>query len=68
MKKELKIEFACVDCKSPYSMVEEEIKFFRDKAFPLPKRCPICRDKRRVDSRFNVDTNKMQYFNNDLRR
>lgn len=39
----------CVDCKRSFVFTESEQKFFREKNFSDPKRCPACRQKRRQE-------------------
>jgi len=62
MKKEITIEFLCKYCGNKYYMTEEEIQFYRDKTFPLPKRCPDCRIKKKNENEINnVNNNKNKY-------
>lgn len=49
-------EIKCVDCGTVFKMEDGEVKWFEDKGFELPKRCPDCRaakkakyDKHRKD-------------------
>jgi hypothetical protein len=59
MKKEIVIKFICKYCGNEYLMTEGEIKFFRDKTFPLPKSCPECRIKKKNE------LNSENYKNNN---
>lgn len=33
----------CIDCSKEYSLNVDEIIYFKDKGYPLPKRCVDCR-------------------------
>ena len=46
-KQDLYYEAECGTCKNIFSMLEEEIKWFRDKNLYLPKRCKCCRKSSR---------------------
>lgn len=37
----------CKECGNPFTMEEEEVKWYRAKGFPLPKRCRECRKKKK---------------------
>ena len=37
----------CADCGQEFTVSEEEAKWYKDKGFEMPKRCPDCRKKRR---------------------
>ena len=38
----------CRDCDSKFELTEGELKFYKDKDFPLPLRCKSCRKKRKL--------------------
>ena len=37
----------CKECGEVFTMTDEEVKWYEDKGFELPKRCPECRKARR---------------------
>jgi hypothetical protein len=37
----------CIDCDSAFAVVVNEQQFYASKGFPLPRRCPHCRSRRR---------------------
>ena len=37
----------CIECEGEFLLTEGEKKFFADKEFPFPRRCPTCRKIRR---------------------
>lgn len=39
--------YECVDCELEFTIETNEAKFYLDKGFDLPKRCPACRKIRR---------------------
>lgn len=41
----------CIDCGFHFYLRKEECDYFRSKGFELPKRCKVCRQKRKVVSR-----------------
>jgi hypothetical protein len=41
--------FICKDCGEPFSMEKSEIEFYENKGLQQPKRCPVCRRKRRIE-------------------
>lgn len=38
----------CADCKEDFLIIEQEMEFYKEKELPLPKKCPLCRQKRRL--------------------
>ena len=40
----------CKDCGSEFYMTYKEVHFYEDKELSLPKRCKVCRDKRKNNS------------------
>lgn len=41
------MEIKCKNCGNTFEMAEEEISWYKEKGFELPKRCPECRKFRR---------------------
>lgn len=41
----------CIDCGCTFSMTEEEQKWYEERGFELPKRCPECRKAKRNKNR-----------------
>src|SRR3989338_11533245 len=41
-------ERTCGRCREPFSILKEDIDFYRMLRFPLPAHCPLCRKKRRM--------------------
>ena len=41
------IRIECKDCGREFLITVGEQKFYAEKDFPLPKRCPICRKARK---------------------
>lgn len=37
----------CVDCGNEFTLAAEERKWYEDKGFDIPKRCPACRKQRK---------------------
>lgn len=48
----------CAECGEEFSISEEEAKWYQDRGFVLPKRCPACRKKRRHIRNENSKKNK----------
>ena len=38
----------CIDCKGEFDLTVGEVKWYKQKSYPEPKRCCICREKRRL--------------------
>ncbi len=38
----------CIDCRKPFEFTTGEQRFFSSKGLSQPKRCPACREKRRL--------------------
>lgn len=49
MEKTTTTTIECKDCKATFTMTEEEMKWYKDHDFELPKRCPDCRKKRKQE-------------------
>jgi len=47
----------CEKCGNEYLIINKEIDFYKEKDFPLPKKCPKCRLERRIALR-----NKKELF------
>ncbi|MES2023563.1 MAG: hypothetical protein V4439_02670 [Patescibacteria group bacterium] len=43
--------FACIECKRNYNITKNELNFYRKEKIPFPRKCSICRYKRRFDLR-----------------
>ncbi len=39
----------CKRCGEVFSLIQEEVDFYKDKKLLMPKRCQACRQKRRGD-------------------
>lgn len=39
----------CIQCKNRFAITVEEKKWYAEKGFAEPKRCPSCRHKRRME-------------------
>jgi hypothetical protein len=37
----------CVDCTQPFTIDDGERRFFEQRGFAMPKRCPACRQQKR---------------------
>lgn len=37
----------CAECGVEFTVSEEEAKWYKEKGFAMPRRCPDCRKKRR---------------------
>ena len=44
----LKEVLKCVDCGKNYQVIQKELVFLRRFNFPIPKDCPLCRDRARI--------------------
>lgn len=42
---------ACITCGRNYKIVPQELQFYKDKNFPIPRKCFFCRHKGRLDPR-----------------
>lgn len=38
----------CVDCKNDFDLTVGEVKWYKSRSYPEPKRCCICREKRKL--------------------
>ena len=43
------ISVTCKDCKKVFVMGRGEVRWYSNRGYPLPKRCPECRKKRRKE-------------------
>lgn len=43
------ISITCKDCKKVFVMGRREVRWYSNMGYPLPKRCPECREKRRKE-------------------
>lgn len=41
------ISISCKDCKKVFTMNRKEVQWYSRMGYPLPKRCPECRKKRK---------------------
>jgi len=41
------ISITCKDCGTVFVMGNKEVNWYSDRGYPLPKRCPECRKKRK---------------------
>lgn len=41
----------CKDCTQPFEITEEEIQFFTSHNLNLPKRCKLCRNRRKQEAK-----------------
>jgi uncharacterized protein YbaR (Trm112 family) len=41
----------CIDCGKNYKIIDRELTFYREHNFPIPRKCPWCRHKVRVNNR-----------------
>ena len=41
------ISITCKDCKKVFVMGRREVRWYSNRGYPLPKRCPDCRKKRK---------------------
>lgn len=48
----------CKDCSTDFVIESGEINWYNRKGFPLPKRCPDCRKKRREAAPKNEEASK----------
>ncbi|MBU0731670.1 zinc-ribbon domain-containing protein [Patescibacteria group bacterium] len=42
---------ACKDCGKNYKVIKPELEFYQNKKLPIPKQCPDCRHKKRMNMR-----------------
>lgn len=42
---------ACRECKKNYRIIEQELKYYRRKNIPVPRKCPDCRHRDRIKLR-----------------
>ena len=47
----LKEIFSCTSCTKNYNLTTDELLFYRKEIIPLPRKCPNCRYKSRIDLR-----------------
>lgn len=47
----------CSQCGKKFRLIEMELKFYQKQGYPIPDKCPTCRQKRREDLR-----NPQQFF------
>ncbi len=43
--------FVCIDCSKNYNVTRNELSFYRKESIPFPRKCPVCRYKRRFNLR-----------------
>lgn len=43
------ISISCKDCNKVFPMNRKEVQWYSRMGYPLPKRCPECRKKRRKE-------------------
>ena len=43
------ISISCKDCNKVFRMNRKEVQWYSRMGYPLPKRCPECREKRRKE-------------------
>ena len=41
--------YECPQCNNHFAVTVEEAKWYDEKGFVIPKRCPSCRHKRRIE-------------------
>lgn len=41
------VKITCKDCGKEFAVLEQEQKWYKDRDFDLPKRCPDCRKAKR---------------------
>ena len=41
--------YECIQCKNSFAVTNDEAAWYEEKGFAIPKRCPSCRHKRRVE-------------------
>jgi rubrerythrin len=41
--------YKCAQCDNPFAVTVKEAKWYEEKGFSIPKRCPSCRHKRRTE-------------------
>ena len=41
------VKITCKDCGKEFTVLEQEQKWYKDRDFDLPKRCPDCRQAKR---------------------
>lgn len=51
----------CVECPDTFEFTVGEQKYYNDKGFKEPKRCPICRKNKKLRNIRNNDNNFNQY-------
>jgi len=39
----------CIQCNSEFLFTEREQKYYQDRGFSIPKRCPNCRKERKLN-------------------
>ena len=44
-------KLVCEDCKEEFVFTASEQEFYQEKGFSEPKRCKVCRDKRKQEKR-----------------
>lgn len=41
----------CKECAEDFLLIDQELVFYKEAELPLPERCPLCRQKRRLSLR-----------------
>lgn len=47
------IEYTCIECNAKFTIDKGEEKYYFDKGFSLPKRCKICRDRKKLSNMYD---------------
>ena len=47
--------YECTQCGNHFAVTAEESKWYEEKGFATPKRCPSCRHKRRIERAENTN-------------
>jgi len=47
----MSVKETCEKCNKDFLIIDQEIKIYEEKDFPLPKECPSCRQKARMARR-----------------
>ena len=59
----------CEDCGEEFPVYAPEYDFYKEKNYPLPKRCPVCRKKRKaLTEKRQAEMQKKQYGGLDFNR
>ena len=47
--------YECTQCNNRFSVTIEEAQWYEERGFAIPKRCPSCRHKRRIERTEKAD-------------